>query len=49
MQTKPAKETVARTPNSDCPACKEKRVHTDLEWKLFHLLAGTGSIVDVKI
>jgi hypothetical protein len=30
--------------NADCPACKEKRLHTDEEWKN-HPQAGQGSKV----
>jgi hypothetical protein len=26
-----------------CPACRDRRIHTDAEWLLYHPLAGTGS------
>lgn len=33
---------ILRTPNAKCPACKEQRVHTDLEWAEYHPDRGQG-------
>ena len=38
----PKPETVFRTPNPDCPACRIKLRHTVDEWRQFHVEAGTG-------
>lgn len=34
---------VLATPNINCPACLEKRMHQTDEWKRFHPAAGTGT------
>lgn len=31
-----------RTPNPECPACQESRLHSSLETKTHHPLAGCG-------
>lgn len=49
MQTKQAEELVMRTPNRLCPACQKGKIHTKVEWRKYHPLAGTGFIVDVKL
>ena len=36
-------ELVIRTPNPACPCCQAQILHTELYWKLFHPLAGTGT------
>jgi hypothetical protein len=33
---------VLRTPNRECPACRDDRFHVDEEWKRYHPKAGTG-------
>lgn len=33
---------IARTPNIECPACYDKRIHSKLELKVYHLHAGEG-------
>jgi hypothetical protein len=35
-------EPINRTPNRDCPACQEKRLHTPLELRQYHHFAGHG-------
>lgn len=34
--------TIHSSSNPDCPACQEKRMHKEEEWKKYHPLAGTG-------
>jgi len=36
-------QTIERTPNPDCPACRVKRLHGADEWDAFHPEAGTGT------
>jgi hypothetical protein len=33
---------VIRTPNRQCPACRDFRAHVDEEWKRYHPKAGHG-------
>jgi hypothetical protein len=33
---------IARTPNLECPACYEKRIHKKVEWERYHPRAGQG-------
>lgn len=35
--------TINRTPNPQCPACQQNRMHNSDEWEAFHPMAGTGS------
>ena len=35
-------QTIARTPNVNCPACNENRLHTDAEREQYHPFAGHG-------
>ena len=33
---------ILRTPNVNCPACKEHRLHTEAEWEAYHPDRGHG-------
>lgn len=33
---------ILRTPNVNCPACKNKRMHNKVEWAKYHPFAGHG-------
>lgn len=35
-------QTIHRTPNPECPACKEYRIHAEAGWEKYHPLRGTG-------
>jgi hypothetical protein len=35
-------DDIARTPNIECPACHERRIHKQIEWQTYHPLAGKG-------
>lgn len=47
--TRTVKElTTLRSPNTECPSCQAKTLHTKENWTTFHPLAGTGSIEGIN-
>lgn len=42
MRYKGDEITINKSSNLNCPACKDSRLHSKEEFKLYHPLAGTG-------
>jgi hypothetical protein len=44
--TRPKPETIQRTPNAECSACRAMRQHTAAEFEKYHPDAGHGFVPD---